>query len=133
MRRFAKIALTVIACVFAICAIAGLTGCATQASTHAAHAHAPMPTPTSEKPLATTSGTDSHGKDVTIILYGDACVLTDEVTDLPFRATWTERAGPNETTYEGCWVPSAIGAIVYWADHTVVEIPGSALQEVKGL
>lgn len=54
-------------------------------------------------------------------LLAEPCRLTDQVTNLPRRATWTEGA----KVYEGCWGPhpQAPGVVsTYWEDKTVVPI-----------
>jgi len=56
-----------------------------------------------------------------VVLHDDKCQLP-EVSNLPFRAEWTEKG----TTYEGCWSPPHpnVGVVMaYFTDKTVVGLP----------
>ena len=68
---------------------------------------------------------------------GARVVLTDEpctlaaVSNLKFRATWTEKG----KTFEGCWGarPDAGFVMAYWSDRTVVVMPLQIFIQVTGV
>lgn len=72
----------------------------------------------------------AEGEGVKVTVYSDEkCKLT-QVTNLPLRATWTERG----LTHEGCaGIDPRAGLVVcYWADKTVVVIPSHNFVRVQG-
>lgn len=65
---------------------------------------------------------------VTIILYDEPCKLTEEVTNLPRRATWDENGKVNE----GCWRYTNGTVVAYFDDKTVAAIPAQVFERVTG-
>lgn len=67
---------------------------------------------------------------VTISLYQEPCRLKEAVTNLPYRAVWTE--GGKDV--EGCFAIRAEAGIVvfYFADKTVGIAPAKAFSRVTG-
>jgi hypothetical protein len=67
---------------------------------------------------------------VTVVLYDDKCDLTDQITNLPYKATWTEKG----KTYRGCWGarPDAGVVMAYFEDKTIGLIPMQGLTPVRG-
>jgi hypothetical protein len=64
-----------------------------------------------------------------VVLFDDKCQLS-EVTNLPFKAQWTE----NGKTTEGCWSPPhpQVGVILaYFADKTVVGLPAQIFKRLQ--
>lgn len=60
------------------------------------------------------------GDEVTIVLYDDPCWLSEKVTNLPMRATWTDKGA---APVEGCWNLNNEGIVMfYFADRTVVAV-----------
>lgn len=66
-----------------------------------------------------------------IELYDEPCKLKDAVSNLPYRATWTEKG----KVFEGCFGASGAGVVVtYWKeDKTVAAIPVDAFKRVQGV
>lgn len=64
-----------------------------------------------------------------IVLTDEPCAL-DAVTNLKYRATWTEKG----KTFEGCWAPRTdMGVVIaYWSDKTAVAMPIQAFTRVSG-
>ena len=63
----------------------------------------------------------------TVTLHSEPCALTDVVTNLPRRATWSEKG----KTFEGCWSARPdIGIVVLYfsGDKTVGLAPMQAFQ-----
>jgi hypothetical protein len=62
---------------------------------------------------------DSQG--IHLELFEEPCQLKEYVTNLPYRATWTEKG----KTFEGCFVPYPnVGLVTaYFSDRTVALIP----------
>lgn len=56
----------------------------------------------------------AENEGVTVTLTDEPCAVK-AVTNLPFRATWTEK----DKTYEGCWGLSPPIVVSYWSDATV--------------
>ena len=67
---------------------------------------------------------------VVVTLYDDACQLTDQITNMPYKATWQEGG----KTFQGCWMarPDAQAALAYFADKTVALIPFGMLKAAQG-
>jgi hypothetical protein len=65
-----------------------------------------------------------------ITLYDDPCELKEQITNLPFKATWTE----GEKRFEGCWAPvQQLGIAQMWfTDKTAFPVPLQALKRVQG-
>lgn len=72
----------------------------------------------------------AEGDGVKVIVYGDEKCKMPEVSNLPWRATWTEKG----KTFEGCAaVDPRVGLVVfYWSDKTVVVIPSTNFVRVDG-
>lgn len=70
----------------------------------------------------------AQGEGVVITLYDEPCDLEDQITNLPYKATWVE----NGKTFKGCFVPrpDAGFVIAYFDDKTVALIPFKVLQKV---
>jgi hypothetical protein len=72
-----------------------------------------------------------QGQGVTVTLTDEKCAL-DAVTNLPYRATWTE----NGQTFEGCWSISFDEQrvnVYFGNDKTVVSFPPSMFSKVTGV
>jgi hypothetical protein len=69
--------------------------------------------------------------EVRIELFDEPCALKDSVSNLPYRATWTEKG----KVYQGCFVPHPNAGIVmaYFDDKTVAAIPIDAFKKVVGI
>jgi hypothetical protein len=67
---------------------------------------------------------------VAITLYDDPCELKGEITNLPYKATWTE----NGKTFEGCWAgrDDVKQVMAYFTDKTVALIPYSVFKRAIG-
>ena len=65
-----------------------------------------------------------------ITLYNEPCELKDQITNLPFKASWVE----GDKTYRGCWGPyQPLNLVIfYFDDKTVGPIPFQALRRVVG-
>jgi hypothetical protein len=76
-------------------------------------------------PVATAT---SEGAVIT--LFDEPCALT-EVSNLPMRATWTDKG----QTWEGCFSvhPQGIVILYFSGDKTVAIAPRSAFQRVTGV
>ena len=72
-----------------------------------------------------TDGTTS------ITLHDEPCELKEVVTNLPYKATWTE----NGKSFEGCWGSwvNDQRVLAYFTDKTVALIPFNALAKVQGV
>jgi hypothetical protein len=65
---------------------------------------------------------------IRITLHNDPCKL-EAVTNLPHRATWTEKG----KVYEGCYGLTRFGVVMaYFDDKTVAVIPTEFFQRVHG-
>lgn len=71
----------------------------------------------------------ADAQNVRIVLTDEPCTLK-AVSNLPFRATWTEK----EKVYEGCWSPRPDEGYVvgYFEDLTVALIPIQAFKKLVG-
>lgn len=81
--------------------------------------------------FASNSATyQAEGDGVKVVVYGDDKCKLNQVTNLPWRATWTEKGN----TTEGCaGMDQRVGLVVfYWNDKTVVVIPTSNFVRVQG-
>ena len=77
------------------------------------------------EPIAKAEGDNG----AVIILYNDPCAMTDQVSNLPYKAEWREGG----KVFAGCWGPHPAGAVVsYWSDKTVALIPFQSLQRLAG-
>lgn len=67
---------------------------------------------------------------VVILLYNDACALTEQITNLPKRAVWTEKGKDTE----GCFgINYQTGMVtLYFADKTAATIPAQFFTAVTG-
>ena len=67
---------------------------------------------------------------VVVTLYDDACELTDQIVNIPYKATWQEGG----KTFQGCWMarPDAQAALAYFTDKTVALIPFQMLKAAQG-
>ena len=67
---------------------------------------------------------------IAVTLYDDPCELKDTVSNLPYKATWTE----GDKTYNGCWGPwvNDQKIVAYFTDKTIAVIPFSAVTKVSG-
>ena len=67
---------------------------------------------------------------VRIVVYSESCALTETVTNLPNRATWTE----NGKTIEGCAqaFPQSGIAAFYFTDKSIAIVPLQMFQRVLG-
>lgn len=65
-----------------------------------------------------------------ITLYDDPCELKEEITNLPYKATWTEGG----KQFDGCWAPvQALGIVQMWfSDKTAFPVPLRLLKPVQG-
>ena len=66
---------------------------------------------------------------IRIELYDEPCKLKDTVSNLPYRATWTEKG----KVFEGCFIPNPQTGVVmtYWReDKSVAAIPLDAFKRV---
>jgi hypothetical protein len=66
-----------------------------------------------------------------VVLFDDKCALP-EVSNLPFKAEWTE----NGKTTQGCWSPPhpQVGVVLaYFTDKTVVGLPAQMFKKVVGV
>lgn len=80
------------------------------------------------KAKAVASLQDNQG--IVITLFDDPCKLTKHVTNLPYRATWTE----NGKTSEGCaGVRGPVVVLFFESDKTVGVIPSQAFSPVSGV
>jgi hypothetical protein len=78
---------------------------------------------------AAVVATMTDGK-ATIHIYNEPCKLTQQITNLPMRATWTE----DGKTSEGCFTIRGSILLTYWAiDKTLGVIPVASLQMVREL
>lgn len=75
--------------------------------------------------FATTDGK------ITVTLYDEPCELKDTVSNLPYKASWTE----NGQTLTGCWGPwvNDQEVVAYFSDKTVALIPFRDLSKVTGV
>jgi hypothetical protein len=70
---------------------------------------------------------EAAGDGVRIVIHSEECALK-EITNLPRRATWHE----GSKMVEGC-AGNANGIAVFWfADRTVVALPGQMFNRVVG-
>lgn len=67
---------------------------------------------------------------VRVVLYDDPCQLTEQIANLPYKATWEE----DGKTFQGCWGPRPDMRVMvaYFEDKTVGIIPMGALNRVSG-
>jgi hypothetical protein len=70
---------------------------------------------------------------IRVVLTDEPCTLK-EVTNLPFRAVWTEKG----KDLEGCWSPQRLDETqtvvkAYFSDLTVVTFPTTMFQHVTGV
>ena len=63
-----------------------------------------------------------------VVLYDEACAL-EAVTNLPSRATWTEKG----KVFEGCWAANSNLILAYFDDRTVIAVPLRVFQKVMAL
>lgn len=65
-----------------------------------------------------------------ITLYDDPCELKEQITNLPYKATWSE-AGKQ---FDGCWAPvQQLGIVQMWfTDKTAFPVPVRVLKPVQG-
>lgn len=73
---------------------------------------------------------DAEG--VRIELFDEPCILKDLVSNLPYRATWTEKG----KVFEGCFVPNPNAGFVvayFREDKSVAVIPMDAFKKVVGV
>jgi hypothetical protein len=66
---------------------------------------------------------------VRILLYSDPCLMKDKVSNLPYRATWTE----NGKTFEGCWAGNQGQVVGYFSDMSVALMPAQIFSKVTGV
>ena len=74
----------------------------------------------------------AEGNGVHIELFDEPCTLKDSVSNLPYRATWTEKG----KVFEGCFVPNQAAGIVvafFKDDKTVAVIPIEVFKKVVGI
>lgn len=71
-----------------------------------------------------------EGKGLSVTLYHPEKCQLEAVSNLPFRATWTE----NGKTFEGCFtIDGQLGIVrMYFEDKSVVAIPVQLFQRVTG-
>lgn len=71
-----------------------------------------------------------EGQGVRIVLTDDKCEMS-EVTNLPYRVTWTEKG----KTTDGCWgiAFDRERVNILFADKTVVSFPPQAFTKVTGV
>jgi len=68
---------------------------------------------------------------VRIVLHKDKCALTDQITNLPFKAEWHE----NGKVLQGCWKPPhpEVGTVdLYFADKTSFGMPAGLFKKLIG-
>lgn len=84
-----------------------------------------MPVPAFAEPV----GMVSNGG-VTVTIYDEPCALK-AVSNMPYRATWTE---PGKR-FEGCFMlrPDAGAVVAYFDDGSVTLIPMGAFKPAKSL
>lgn len=65
---------------------------------------------------------------VSIVLYDDQCTHIDHVTNLPYRATWTE----DGKVIDGCFgFDPGLKLLRFWfADRSVIAIPAAVFSRV---
>jgi hypothetical protein len=88
--------------------------------------------------LAVTWPTKAHAEPrfqvsvdgVRVVLFDDKCELTHLITNLPYKATWTEKG----KTVRGCWGarPDAGIVMAYFEDKTIGLIPMQDVTPVQG-
>jgi hypothetical protein len=68
---------------------------------------------------------------IQILLHSDKCELTGQITNLPFKAQWSEKG----KTLEGCWKPNnEVGSVdFYFSDKTSFSMPMQMFQKVTGV
>lgn len=73
---------------------------------------------------------EADNGEVKVTLFDDPCELTDQIKNLRYKATWTEKG----QVFRGCWspIPQLKMIHVYFEDKTVGLIPVNALQQVHG-
>jgi hypothetical protein len=69
--------------------------------------------------------------DIRIVVYSDDCALKSVVSNLPKRATWTEKG----QTFEGCAGGTEFGVLLFYfrEDKTVAAVPMQAFQKLTGV
>lgn len=67
--------------------------------------------------------------DVTVVVFNEKCTHPDFVTNLPNRATWTEKG----RVFDGCaGIIPDLGLAMFWfTDKTVAVVPLEMFQKVK--
>jgi hypothetical protein len=65
-----------------------------------------------------------------ITLFDDPCELKEQITNLPYKATWTESG----KQFDGCWAPvQQLGVVQMWfTDKTAFPVPLRVLKPVVG-
>lgn len=69
----------------------------------------------------------AESEGIRVVIYSDDCQMSDVVSNLPKRATWTDHG----KEIEGCAgaFPGGI-VLLYFADKTVVAVPMAMFQRV---
>jgi hypothetical protein len=70
----------------------------------------------------------AEGTDAMIVLHDDPCAFTEQVVNLPLRATWQEK---DARPIEGCWALNGAGVVMlYFEDRTVAGLPKTAFSRL---
>ena len=75
--------------------------------------------------------TAKDGGGAVVTFFNDECELKGEVTNLPYKATWTEKG----KVFQGCWGLSGDKSqfMGYFDDKSVVAVPVQMLERVTGV
>jgi hypothetical protein len=68
---------------------------------------------------------------IKVLLHSDKCELTKEITNLPFKAEWSEKG----QVLQGCWKPNGeVGTVdFYFQDKTAFSMPAQMFRKVTGV